>query len=180
MNPSESAAIRWVHLNPSNVNLGLTLLAPICAVALLFTVDLPAWGRAVIAMAVFVVTLMDVYFVRQSNARAIAALSLERREADAVGDAGATAGMDPGNIGEQQQKLVLGLRYRFPARVGGVTEVEALVLPRCYVSTYFTSISYLMPGDPAWRRWFPRVLPIWADAIDAEEFRRIRVLLKWR
>jgi len=135
--------------------LGLTLLAPICAVALLFTVDLPAWGRAVIAMAVFVVTLIDVYFVRQSNSRAIAALSLERREADAVGDAGATAGLDPGNIGEQQQKLVLRLRYRFPARVGGVTEVEALVLP-------------------------PRVLPIWADAIDAEEFRRIRVLLKWR
>lgn len=180
MNPSESADIRWVPLKPSHVNLALTLIAPICAVALLFIVDLPAGGRAVIALAVFVVTLIDVYFVRQSNARAIAALSLQRREADVAGDAGATAGMRPGKIGEQQQKLVLRLRYRFPARVGGVTEVEALVLPRCYVSTYFTSISYLMPGDPAWRRWFPRVLPIWADGIDAEEFRRIRVLLKWR
>lgn len=180
MTSNESADIRWISLHPSNVNLALTVLAPVCAVALLFVVDLPDWGRAIIATAVLLVTVIDVYFVRQRNGRAISALSLERGKVDAGGDVAPEAEMASGKIGESQQKLVLRLRYRFPSRVGGAAEVEATVLPRCYVSTYFTSISYLMPGDPAWRRWFPRVLTIWADGIDAEDFRRVRVLLKWR
>jgi hypothetical protein len=145
-------------------------------VALLFIIDLPDWGRAVIATAVFLVTIVDVYFVRHRNARAISALCLERREGGVV----AAAPAEAEKADKPQRELVLRLRYRFPGRAGGAPEVDATVLPRCYVSTYFTSISYLMPSDPAWRRWFPRVLPIWADGIDAEDFRRVRVLLKWR
>jgi hypothetical protein len=180
MNPSESADIRWISLRPSSVNLGLTLIAPLCAVGLLFVVDLPDWGRALIATAVFLVTMIDVYFVRQRNARAISAFALDRRHVEAKAGARQEAAMAADEAGESQQKLVLRLRYRFPGRAGGAPEVEATVLPRCYVSTYFSSISYLMPGDPAWRRWFPRVLPIWADGIDADDFRHVRVLLKWR
>jgi hypothetical protein len=180
MNSSESTENRWISLRPSNVNLGLTLIAPVCPVALVFAVDLPEWGRALIVTAVFFVTVIDLYFVRHRNARSISAFLLERRKVDTVGDTATLDAKATGNMEDSPQKLILRLRYRFPDRAGGLAEVEAVVLPRCYVSTYFTSISYLMPGDPAWRRWFPRVLPIWADGIDAEDFRRVRVLLKWR
>ena len=173
---SQSADLRWITLRPSKANLVLTLLAPVGALAVVFLVDLPDWGRAIIATAVFLVTVIDVYYVRQRNARAISAFSLESRTVDSNVD----AAISPQGDAQSPRQLVMRLRFRFPHRAGGMVDVETIVLPRCYVSIYFTSISYVMPGDAVWRRWFPRVLSIWADSIDAEEFRRVRVMLKWR
>jgi hypothetical protein len=106
MNTDESNDIRWIFLRPSNVNLGLTLIAPLCAVALLFIIDLPDWGRAVIATAVFLVTIVDVYFVRHRNARAISALCLERREGGVV----AAAPAEAEKADKPQRERVLRLR----------------------------------------------------------------------
>ena len=76
----------------------------------------------------------------------------------------------------------LGLRVRFAnaAKHPGTAECEGIVLPRAFVAPWFTALRYQLPGDAAWRRWWPRVMPLWADSLDAAEFRKIRVALKWK
>jgi hypothetical protein len=180
MNSQEPDNAEWIDIRPSNVNLGLTLVAPVCALAILFLIDVPDWVRAVLAFLLLIVTVIDIYHVRMRAAHAVAAFRLIRRTAapTALAEPGADAQVHA--LTPPADPLAIQLKYRYPARNGGVAETEGLVNPRCYVSTYFTSISYRLATDPSWRRWFPRVLSIWADGIDKDAFRRVRVVLKWR
>ncbi len=177
MSQSATESTAWIELYPSNVNLGLTLTAALGALGVLFLIDLPDWVRAAISTALLFATIADVYFVRMRHARAVVAFRLI--DADASGAPPARA---EGVANDAGTPKVLGIGLRYRGHRGGDTTAESqgVVLPRCYVSTYFTSIAYTLPDDPSWRRWFPRVLPLWADGIDAEQFRQVRVRLKWR
>ncbi|MFO0114080.1 MAG: hypothetical protein ACK53F_03705 [Betaproteobacteria bacterium] len=173
----------WIELRPSNVNLVLTLMASLSALGLLFLIDVPEWMRAAIVIVLLGGAVADVYFVRMRHARAVVAFRLtqidQQSSPRAIIDDNASA-----DAASARQGLGIQLRYRDSWVTAPESEVEAeaegVVLPRCYVSTYFTSIAYSLPDDPGWRRWFPRVLPLWADGIDAESFRQVRVRLKWR
>ncbi len=175
MASNQSPEAAWVEIRSSNVNLALTLVAPLCAAAVLLVIELPDWIRAVLLLLLLLTTIADVYLVRHKSAHAIAAFYLfeqpvtSRLPADAAPPVTAA-----------QPRLGIRLRYRHPGKRGGIAEAEGLVGPRSYVSTYFTSISYRLSDDPAWRRWFPRVVSLWADGIDREAFRQVRVRLKWR
>ncbi len=176
-NPAETDS--WIELRPSNVNLALTLAASLAALGVLFLIDVPEWARAAVAAALFIATAADVYFVRMRHARAVVAFRLTRVEEPVSSERLAQAGAPNGEM-RLARELRIRLRYRNAKATGAAAEAEGIVMPRCYVSTYFTSIAYALPGDPGWRKWFPRVLPLWADGIDAECFRQVRVSLKWR
>ena len=53
--------------------------------------------------------------------------------------------------------------------------IDCTVLGSTFVSTYLT-VLILQPEH----RWFARSVVIMPDAVDAEAFRRLRVLLRWR
>lgn len=179
MTPAESAAPNWIEIRPSNVNLALTLLVPLCAMAVLFLIELPDWLLAVLCTGLFLVTIADVYMVRQLSSGAVSAFRLfTPPESFATGDMGGSEGDKSPRT--SPQALGIRVRYRHPAKRGGVAEAEGVLGPRAYVSTYFTSFSYRLHGDPVWRRWFPRVISLWADGVDREAFRQVRVQLKWR
>ena len=69
-------------------------------------------------------------------------------------------------------------------RVTGTTRAGAektgTVLRVGFVSTWFTTLRYRLPDDPRWRRCWPHIIPLWADSLDKEEFRKVRVALRWK
>jgi|GEM_PF-1908434 len=186
MNPDQVMDERWIEIKPSNVNLALTLAAPLLAVVAAFFVQMPDWVRAAFLALLFLSTIADVYLVRHLSAGAVSAFYLF--ELDVPGSphgplpvVGAGEAYPPQHRTQPEtaRRLGIRLRYRHPTKRGGAVEAEGVLGSRAYVSTYFTSIPYRLPSDPRWRRWFPRVFSLWADGIDREAFRRVRVQLKW-
>jgi len=186
MNPDQVMDERWIEVKPSNVNLALTLVATLFAAGVTLVVEMPDWVRAVLLTLLFVATIADVYLVRHLSAGAVSAFYLFELDTplspDSVRPVLSGGESSPLGHGVQQaaaRQLGIRLRYRHPAKRGGGVEAEGVVESRAYVSTYFTSIPYRLSGGPGWRRWFPQVVSLWADGIDREAFRRVRVQLKW-
>lgn len=186
MNPDQVMDEGWIEIKPSNVNLVLTLAAPLLAVIAAFFVQMPDWVRAAFLALLFLFTIADVYLVRHLSAGAVSAFYLFELDAPGSSD-GSLPVVSIGEASaphhraqpESARRLGIRLRYRHPTKRGGAAEAEGVLGSRAYVSTYFTSIPYRLPTDPRWRRWFPRVVSIWADGIDRDAFRRVRVQLKW-
>ncbi|MEQ1518057.1 MAG: hypothetical protein ABL931_16375, partial [Usitatibacteraceae bacterium] len=76
----------------------------------------------------------------------------------------------------------LGIRVRYALASGLLTprEAEGAIVKGAFVSPWFTAVRYSLPNDPTWRKWWPHVLPLWADSLAAEPFRKVRVALKWK
>ncbi len=175
---------RWISLQPSFINLILTLMAGVLAAASLWLIDIPEWLRAAILLLALIVLMIDLYLIRHKSADAISGFYLIERDI-------VVPGPDQANAAEKlptpikKHELVVRLRYANPQKrkkTDGTIEreVDGVVLSSPYVSTYFTTIPYRLAGDPRWRRWLPRVLALWADSLDRERFRETRVKLKWR
>jgi hypothetical protein len=175
--PTEHQDPRWIALNPSNTNLVLTLSAGLVACAALWLIDIPEWARALILLIAFVVLSIDVYMVRLKSRDAVGAFYLFERDVVVLAD---------GDVAQSPLKeLCVRIRYRNTGNTGKLkslaeAEVEGVVHKAPYVSTYFSTIPYRLPNDPAWRRYMPRIISLWADSLDREQFRQVRVQLKWR
>jgi hypothetical protein len=165
----------WIDLRPSNISLALTSVAALLAAGVVLWMELEDLTRLILLAALLIAAVVDLYFVRLKGKDAIAAFRLMVFE-----DARTKSLPVNADVESSKPPLRIQLRYRYPSRRGGVAEAEATVEPRCYVSVYFTSIVYHFSNDPAWRKWYPRVLPIWPDSIGRDAFRRLRVQLKWR
>ncbi len=175
---------RWILLKPSLTNLVMTLLSALLAAASLWLIDLDEWVRAGILLAALVVLAFDIYLIRFKSSDAIDAFYLFERDAVPTVPDSPPAESLP-TTGKRLNELALRVRYANPEKRKGAPganrfEAEGLVTKSPYVSTYFTTIPYRLPDDPAWRRWFPRVLALWADSLDREHFRQVRIRLKWR
>jgi hypothetical protein len=48
------------------------------------------------------------------------------------------------------------------------TRMQARIQANGFVTPWFTAIPYCLETDPAWRKWWPRILAIWPDGIDGE------------
>jgi ABC-type uncharacterized transport system fused permease/ATPase subunit len=55
---------------------------------------------------------------------------------------------------------------------------RGLVVASSVVTPLVVIVHYQRQSDRWVRAWFPRVLVVWVDAMDADEFRRLRVVLK--
>jgi len=180
MNVEDSPS--WVAVQPSLISLTLTLTLPLLAVGGLFWIELEEWVRGALLAALLVAVSIDVYIVRLKSANAIGAFRLVLIEKVSVAPLGEPPeSIQPSAVvGANERQLHIKLRFRNPSKKRSSAEAEGVVAKQSYVSTYFTSISYRLPDDPRWRKWLPRVLPIWPDSIERDAFRQVRVLLKWR
>lgn len=172
---TENQDPRWVTLKPSNTNLALTLASGVLACGALWLIDIPDWGRAAILLVAFVVLSIDVYLVRLKSRDAIGAFYLFERDV-------LTTPTNADAAPEIKKELCVRIRYHNLAKRKSAQdgEIEGIVHKSPYVSTYFSTIPYRLPNDPAWRRFMPRMISLWADSLDREQFRQVRVQLKWR
>ncbi|MCY7386477.1 MAG: hypothetical protein LH481_00160, partial [Burkholderiales bacterium] len=87
---------------------------------------------------------------------------------------------DPGSTPSNQAKLGIRVRYVRAYGLLPTNEAEGIILSGAFVSPWFTAVRYALPRDPAWRKWWPHIIPVWADSVAADAFRRLRVALKWK
>ena len=169
---------RWIAVKPSTTNLMLTLASAVLACGALWLIDIADWARAIILILALVVLTCDVYIVRFKSKEAIGAFYLFEREVPVPMLVPET----PSDAMRVEKQLWVRIRYLNAAKRGAIdnNEVDALVHRSPYVSTYFSTIPYQLPNDPKWRRWLPRVISLWADSLDRDDFRQVRVRLKWR
>lgn len=158
---------RWIEVRVSRINLALTVGGALLAFPVLFIVSMHPWLRVGLLVTFAAAAAWDIYLILLKSPYSIRAFHLFE-----LGAHGATP--------ESGQVPRLGIRARVSGGNLSPREVEGVVLPKAVVSPWFTALRYRLPGDAAWRRWWPRAMPIWPDSIPAEDFRKIRVLLKWK
>ena len=72
----------------------------------------------------------------------------------------------------------LGIRLK----KGGANQIDPQqgeVLTGAFVMPWFATVPYRLPGDGAQKKIWPRALPLWRDSMNAEDFRAVRVRLRW-
>ena len=174
-NANTLADPRWVTIRPSNTNLILTSLLAMLAIGALWLVPLSLWLRIVLCCIALLILVVEVIQIRMLSRFAIGAFYLQLRDSPIVSDDSAAAN-------SKRPSLGIRVRYANPQLRGlkAADEADGAVCGSPYVSTYFSTITYILDSDPAWRRYMPRLLALWADGVEREQFRQVRVLLKWR
>ena len=71
---------RWISLQPSLINLILTLMAGVLAAASLWLIELPEWLRAAILLLAMFVLVIDLYLIRHKSADAVSGFYLIERD----------------------------------------------------------------------------------------------------
>jgi hypothetical protein len=179
----------WITLKPSQVSLVLTLVLALGSAGVVLVMTLSPTATTALLVAVLVVTLFDVWLVRQHHATAVVAFAVSSTSASrSTLDASAESALlfEPESSLEYAanvpRDLFICVHYRGDDKnaLREPIAVTGKLTRQSYVSVYFTSIGYVLDSDPTWRRWFPRVLAIWPDAVDRDAFRKLRVQLKWR
>lgn len=165
---------RWIALRISRINLGISMIGGLLAFPIMFLIEgMPPLLRLCVLVLFALAMAWDLHLILLKGRHSVAAFYLFDRDVrDRAGKADSPGKPD----------LKLGIRVRF-ARApltdsGDGTEGE--VLGGTFVSPWFTALRYRLPRDPSWRRYWPRIIPLWRDSIDAEEFRKVRVALKWK
>lgn len=186
-NTANGEDARWILLRPSNSNLVLTCALAILAIVAVWIVPLSLWLRIVLCCVALLVLIVEVMQIRMLTRGAIGAFYLLLRDAKNDAQSGlhtaATAtdelAVPPARLKPQ---LAIRLRYRNPhlRELKSSDVAEGIICGAPYVSTYFSTIPYVLDSDPSWRRYLPRLIAIWADGIDREQFRQVRVQLKWQ
>lgn len=170
--PQEEADPRWVNLRPSCLAIGITAVAAAAALAVILLTPLPIWLRGFFLLFWVVASYIEFSAAALMPKRAVVAFAL--RDADPMPEMSDTTD-SPGS------PLKLDLRLRGVKTLAAAPEIhDATVLYGGVVTPWFTTLKYRLPDDAKWRRWWPRVVPVWSDAIDAEAFRKLRVALKWK
>lgn len=151
---------RWVAVKPSRIALALTGVMAMAALAVILWVPIPMGLQLVFLAFWLVAAFIEIRAGALLEPTSVLAFSLKDADAAPEGD---------------RPPLRVALRTRRDNR-----ELEADLLYGGVVTPWFTTLKYRLPGDAAWRRFWPRVVPLWVDAIDAEAFRKLRVTLRWK
>ena len=160
---------RWIELRVSRINIALNTAGVLIAICTMASLPLPQWLQIATALIFLAALAWDLRLVMLKSGEAVGAFY--------VCDLDSSAHL---NV-PQSQAAKLGIRIRYALiGQGGVREAEGTILSGAFVSPWFTAVRYAMPGDPWWRKWWPRIIPIWPDSIAADQFRRLRVALKWK
>jgi hypothetical protein len=157
---------RWIPLRVSRINLLINVVGVVLACGLLLWVPLPPWLRAAVAVAFLAAFLWDLRLILLKGGQSVGAFYLY--DIDAAPD------------GEQAAKVGIRVRYAVASALVGKREAEGTILKGAFVSPWFTAMRYALPQDAKWRKWWPHIIPLWKDSLEAESFRRVRVALKWK
>lgn len=163
---------RWIPIRVSRINLALTLGGAAVAFPLLFVVPIAPAMRAALCLAFALAMAFDLVLTLLRVPHSATAFYLFDIAADSPSPKPNPAGDAP----------ALGIRVRFRGRADQTSapEHDGTVSAGSFVTPWFTALRYRLPQDPAWRRLWPRVIPLWPDSIGVEDFRRTRVALKWK
>jgi hypothetical protein len=169
---------RWIQIKPSRLALvvsGLGASLAFAIVVFLLPNDAVAiWAKVVLLFALGAAIWLHLRDALLLSSSAITAFYLLELDAKPSLDADFGSGK---NTKEETQ----GMRLSY-VKPGGTHEIDATARLQtgAFVTPWFTAVPYSLENDRAWRKFWPRVLPIWRDGIEADAFRRVRVQLKWR
>jgi hypothetical protein len=168
---------RWIRLKPSRLAVAVNGVSGAFAVAVVFFLPGDAFAmlpKALLLLAIGIVTAIYVRRALLCSPSAITAFYLVEL------DAKPESLLDPDSATEPAAEK-LGMRISYSKR-GEAHEIGATarLQPNAFVMPWFAAIPYAFDTDQAWRKLWPRLLPVWCDGIDADAFRRLRVQLKWR
>ena len=160
---------RWIVLRVSRINIALNSAGVLIAICTMAFLPLPQWLQIATALIFLAALAWDLRLVVLKSRDSVGAFY--------VCDLDSSAHL---NVPEPQvAKLGIRIRYAIIG-LGGVREAEGNILSGAFVSPWFTAVRYALPDDPWWRKWWPHIIPIWPDSIAADQFRRLRVALKWK
>ena len=163
---------RWLRLRPSRIHLAVTMGGALAAVIILTLLHLPWWVRLVLMAAISFLAVREIRRARLLGCGAVTAFYLLDMKSPTDAAEGSNAA--------ESAVLAIRLRHNAVQSQKVAAEVEGVVLVGAYVTPWFTSLPYRLPTDPGWRQWWPRIIALWPDSLDADAFRRVRVQLKWK
>ena len=163
---------RWIVLRVSRINLGISLVGAVLAFPLMWWLSMvPAWIRLAVLAAFVLSMAWDLWLILLKSRNSVGAFYLFDLDRKAPASEGAQHGAP---------RLGIHIRFANAAKHMLLPERDGVVLDKAFVSPWFTALRYRLPDDPAWRRYWPHVIPLWQDALAADEFRKLRVMLKWK
>ena len=160
---------RWIMLRISRINIALNSVGVLMAIGTLAFLPLPQWLRIAMALIFLAAFAWDLRLIMLKSRQSVSAFYVFDVDSSAYANA----------LDTQAAKLGIRVRYSIDGLIG-VREAEGTVLSGAFVSPWFTAVRYALPDDPHWRKWWPHIIPIWPDSIAADQFRRLRVALKWK
>lgn len=161
----------------SRINLALSMVGALLAYPVMLLVEgMPPAIRISLLVLFSIAMAWDLHLILLRGRHSVRAFYLVDRDARPVATAGAA------NTGTAAERPALAIRLKLAKAplAEGADGCEGVVLGGAFVSPWFAALRYRLPADPPWRRFLPRIIPLWSDSIDADEFRRIRVILKWK
>jgi hypothetical protein len=163
---------RWITLRVSRINLAITCCGAAATFPLLFLVPISPAVRTLLLLVFALAMVFDLVLTLLWLPQSVVAFHLV--------DIDRAPPMI--SSGPRDTRAPLGVCVRFRGHAGQTTSTErdGTVLAGNFVTPWFTALRYRLPGDPAWRRLWPRVIPLWSDSVGSDDFRRTRVALKWK
>ena len=179
---NNSSDPRWIALRVSRINLAITVLGVLLAFPVMWWLrrEVPLWVMVMLALLFALSVSWDLWQILHKDRDSVGAFHLfdldqaasRTAEGAQIATLAKANGMSP--------KLGIRVKFANTKKHPVSAEREGTVLPKAFVSPWFTAVRYRSPEDPAWRRFWPRVIALWPDSLDAQEFRKIRVMLKWK
>jgi hypothetical protein len=150
---------RWISIHASKIGIALTLAAGVISAIVIVTLPIAWWAIAALMTALGALLALEISRLALLRPDSITAFYLVT--------------LDPENAA---QKNNLGIRLRH--RNG--RDSEGRVRDGAFVTPWFMNIPYDNAEDKNWqRKLWPRVLPLWRDAVTLDDARHTRVKLRW-
>lgn len=150
---------RWISIRASKIGIALTLVAGVISAIIITTLPIAWWVIAALTLTLIALLALEISHLALLRANSIVAFYLVT--------------LDPENAA---QKNNLGIRLRH--RNG--RDSEGRVRDGAFVMPWFMNIPYNDEKQTSrYRKLWPRVLPLWRDALSPDDARRTRVKLRW-
>jgi hypothetical protein len=151
---------RWILIRTSKIGMALTLAAGVISAIIITTLPVAWWATAAMMFVLIVLLALEISRLTLRRPNSIIAFYLVT--------------LDPENAA---QKSNLGIRLRH--RNG--RDSEGRVRDGAFVMPWFMNIPYNDEKQTSrYRKLWPRVLPLWRDALAPDDARRTRVKLRWQ
>lgn len=151
---------RWILIRASKIAITLTLAAGAISAMIIITLPIAWWAIAALMLALSALLAQEISRLLLRRQNSIVAFYL--------------LALDPDNEG-RKNNFGIRLRHRNGRESEGRLRDGAFVMP------WFMNILYDdEKRSNRYRKLWPRVLPLWHDAVALDDARRTRVQLRWQ
>jgi hypothetical protein len=150
---------RWISIRASKIGIALTLMAGGISAIIITTLPIAWWAITALMFVLIALLALEISRLVLLRPDSIIAFYLVT--------------LDPENAAHKNN-LGIRLRHRNGRNSEGRVRDGAFVMP------WFMNIPYDNTEERSWqRKLWPRVLPLWRDAVTLDDARRTRVKLRW-